>query len=59
LGTEYLSWVFNRDELAEAVNDAGMELLREFLFAPAPMLHGAPEQLLTRGFLFRATRPFS
>jgi putative methyltransferase (TIGR04325 family) len=53
LGTEYLSWVFNRDELIGAVSDTGMELVREFLFARAPILHGAPEQQQTRGFLFR------
>jgi putative methyltransferase (TIGR04325 family) len=53
LGSEYLSWVFNRDELLEAVSYTGMEFVREFLFAHAPILHGAPEQQQTRGFLFR------
>jgi putative methyltransferase (TIGR04325 family) len=56
LGTEYLGWVFNSDELVGAVNDAGTELVREYRFAQGPLIHGAPEQPETRGFLFRRAR---
>jgi putative methyltransferase (TIGR04325 family) len=58
LGTEYLSWVFNRHELVDRAERAGLELTREFLQGYKPLVHGAPEQDETRGFLFRArTRP--
>jgi putative methyltransferase (TIGR04325 family) len=52
--TEYLSWVFRRDELVDAVTDAdvGLELDREFLQSARPAIPRAPEPPHTRGFLF-------
>ena len=52
-GTEYLSWVFNRDELLECARRANLELVREFLLGYKPRISGAPEQDETRGLLFR------
>lgn len=58
LDTEYVSWVFNRDELLDQVERAGLRLTREFLEGYQPLVHGAPEQDETRGFLFQPrTRP--
>lgn len=51
--TEYLSWVFSRDELLERTSQCGFELVREFLFGDKPQIAGAPEQDETRGFLFQ------
>ena len=53
LGTEYLSWVFSRDEILDRADRAGLDLVREFLQGYKPLVHGAPEQDETRGFLFR------
>ncbi len=51
--TEYLGWVFNRDELVAAAEASGMALAREFLISPEPRLGtGAPEPPHERGFLF-------
>jgi putative methyltransferase (TIGR04325 family) len=52
-GTEFLSWVFNRDELLAAASDSGLELVREFVFGERSDVRGAPEPDETRGFLFR------
>lgn len=54
LGTEFLSWVFNRDELVAAASQARLELVREFLFGERSNIRGSPEQDETRGFLFRS-----
>jgi putative methyltransferase (TIGR04325 family) len=51
--TEYLSWVFNRDELLECAQRANLELFREFLLGYKPLVSGAPEQSETRALLFR------
>jgi putative methyltransferase (TIGR04325 family) len=59
LGTEFLSWVFNRDELLEAASRSGTKLVREFVFGEKSEIRGAPEQDETRGFLFRAIAPRS
>jgi putative methyltransferase (TIGR04325 family) len=53
LGTEFLSWALNRDELMAAASHARLELLREFLFGERSDIRGSPEQDETRGFLFR------
>ena len=53
LGTEFLSWVFNRDELLEAISGSGLELVRELVFGERSDVRGSPEQDETRGFLFR------
>ncbi len=54
-GTEYLSWVFNHDELLDHARQADLCLVREFLLGYKPMVHGAPEQDETRGLLFQPT----
>jgi putative methyltransferase (TIGR04325 family) len=53
LGTEFLSWVLNRDELLETAAAAGMELVRELVFGERSDIRGSPEQDETRGYLFR------
>jgi putative methyltransferase (TIGR04325 family) len=53
LGTEFLSWVFNRGELLEAASGSGLELVRELVFGEQSDISGSPEQDETRGFLFR------
>lgn len=52
---EYLSWVFNRDELLDHARRADLRLVREFLLGYKPMIHGAPEQVETRSLLFQPT----
>jgi putative methyltransferase (TIGR04325 family) len=51
--TEYLSWFLNRQELLSCLEESGMELLREFVFAEEWCVRGAPEKGDCRGFLFR------
>jgi putative methyltransferase (TIGR04325 family) len=53
--TELLSWVFNRQELLDAIADCNMTLLREFLLWGRPRVAGAPEQQEIRGYLFTRT----
>jgi putative methyltransferase (TIGR04325 family) len=53
LDTEYLSWVLNRGELLDCAERAGLELVREVVYGYRPLVHGAPEQDETSGFLFR------
>ena len=51
--TEYLGWVFNRDELLAVAAGAGATLLREFLVSAQISAAGAPEAPVGhRGFLF-------
>ncbi|MCU1307998.1 MAG: hypothetical protein JWN45_2693 [Acidobacteriaceae bacterium] len=50
--TEYLCWIFNREEFVEYVCDRGARLVREFLISKGPHIHRAPEQSEYRGFLF-------
>jgi putative methyltransferase (TIGR04325 family) len=62
--SEFLNWMFNRDELLVTVAAAGLTLEREFVFHRLPVIARAPEQADVRGFLFRrgtapATNPFS
>lgn len=52
--TEYLSWCLNRAEFLGAAEQAGLQLLREFVYGHRPFIHGAPEQNVYRGYLFRA-----
>jgi putative methyltransferase (TIGR04325 family) len=52
LDAEYLSWAFNRRELADCASRAGLRLVREFLLGFRPDVVGAPEQDETRAFLF-------
>jgi putative methyltransferase (TIGR04325 family) len=51
--TEYLGWVFNRGELLEEADSAGLSLVREFLLFGEIDAEGAPERPVEhRGFLF-------
>jgi hypothetical protein len=50
-GTEYVSWVFGRDEFLTVVEDAGFELVREFVLLPRLEIAGAPEHPALVGFL--------
>jgi putative methyltransferase (TIGR04325 family) len=51
--TEYLGWVFNREELVATAQDAGGRLVREFLLSAWLSAAGAPEAPIGhRGFLF-------
>lgn len=52
--TEYICWIFNRDEFVSHVAGCGMELVREFLMEDGPVIKGAAEQPVYRGFLFRS-----
>jgi putative methyltransferase (TIGR04325 family) len=51
--TEYKSWVFNRLQFLETVEQEGIKLIREFLIQEHPFVKGAPEQGEFRGFLFQ------
>jgi putative methyltransferase (TIGR04325 family) len=51
--TEYLTWVFNRDELLAVVQAAGLTLERAFIAGPPTGFPGAPEAAETAGFLFK------
>jgi putative methyltransferase (TIGR04325 family) len=50
---QFVSWCLNRQELVTCLEGAGMELLREFVYANSWVVRGAPERAETRGFLFR------
>ncbi len=52
-GTEYLGWVFNRDELLQAAQEANLVLAREFVLLPGWQIPGAPDHVAHSGFLFR------
>jgi putative methyltransferase (TIGR04325 family) len=51
--TEYVGWFLNRGALVDAVESAGMRLLREFLLADGLDVPNAPEVGTLRGFLFQ------
>jgi len=51
--TEFLNWIFNKQELLDTVNLMNMTLIREFLFQEKPKIKGAPEQSYSKGFLFK------
>ncbi len=52
--TEYLAWCLNRNELLAAAQQAGLTLVRQFIYGHQPPIRGAPEQNTFRGFLFQA-----
>jgi len=52
--SEYLSWVFNRDEFLSFMASAGSQLEREFIAGGATQYAGGHEISETAGFLFRA-----
>lgn len=51
--TEYLGWCLNEQELLETVDSAGLALRREFVHGARPVIRGAPEQNVYRGYLFQ------
>ena len=51
--TDFLSWCLNRQELLSCMEESGMKLLREFVYAGSWVVRGAPENPEERGFLFR------
>lgn len=51
--TEYLGWVFSRNELSETAEGAGLELEREFLLHDPFEIRDSPEVVHHRGFLYR------
>jgi putative methyltransferase (TIGR04325 family) len=51
--TEFFSWFINRTELNACIRAAGLELIREFVFAEDWIVRGAPEQGESRGFLYQ------
>jgi putative methyltransferase (TIGR04325 family) len=53
--TQYRCWFLNRQELILCAENAGLELIREFLYSEQWYVRGAPEQGHCRGFLFRRT----
>lgn len=53
--TEYLAWCVNRTEFLHTAEQAGLDLVREFVYGHQPFIHGAPEQNTYRGYLFRGT----
>lgn len=56
-GTEYLGWVFNREDLLGAAGGTGLALEREFLLVSDWPVEGTPEAPSEAGFLFtRAER---
>lgn len=50
--TEFVQWVFNRDDLVGAAESAGLKLRREFLNEEMGPIRGTPERRATVGFLF-------
>jgi hypothetical protein len=52
--TEYLAWCLNRTEFLRTAECTGLALVREFVYGHRPFIHGAPEQNMYRGYLFRA-----
>ncbi len=51
--TEYLGWVFNKNELLDFCAQSKLKLMREFLIKEADYVHNAPEQSSGWGFLFK------
>ena len=51
--TQYLGWVFNKQEFIKSMEKAGMLLVREFLLGPGAKVYKAPEQSVRLGFLFK------
>jgi putative methyltransferase (TIGR04325 family) len=55
--TEYLGWVFNRTELLNEAEAAGLQLVREFVLQEPMDVAGAPERPSHGAFLFRQGAP--
>lgn len=54
--TEYLAWCLNRTEFLHTAEQAGVQLLREFVYGHQPVIWGAPEQNTYRGYLLQAPK---
>ncbi|MBF0216054.1 MAG: hypothetical protein HQL30_03555 [Candidatus Omnitrophica bacterium] len=53
-GTEYLSWCLNGKVFLRSAADAGLELVREFIYGYKPRIYRAPEECGYRGYLFKS-----
>lgn len=51
--TEYQCWILNQEEFLRHLKSLQMELVREFIFGPGPVIASAPEPGYFKGFLFR------
>ena len=51
--TEYLCWIFNKQEFISYVETMGFSLQREFYLGPSAEIYKAPEQGQYWGFLFK------
>jgi putative methyltransferase (TIGR04325 family) len=51
--TQCLSWFLNRREVVSCAEEAGLELVREFVYLERWAVRGAPEKQEGRGYLFR------
>jgi putative methyltransferase (TIGR04325 family) len=54
--TEYISWCLNQTEFLQTAEEAGFKLLRKFVYGHKPIIHGAPEQNIYYGFLFKRVK---
>lgn len=54
--TQFVSWCLNRAEFVRCVEESGLQLVREFVFAEKWYIKGAPEKGEGRGFLFHRRR---
>lgn len=52
-GTEYRCWFLNGDELVQVASDAGLQLVREFIFHRHPPVRGKARRAEIQGYLFR------
>lgn len=56
--TEYLGWCINEHELVQTAAVAGLSQVRQFLYGFSPVIAGAPEQNVYRGYLFQRHTKF-
>jgi hypothetical protein len=52
--TEYVGWIFNREAFLMHASSVGLVLVREFYLDNEVHVHGSPETVVHRGFLFDA-----
>jgi len=57
--SDYVSWVFNREDLLNHVAAQGMRLEREFLSSGTIYCRRAPEEIVNTSWLFRRVEPAS
>ena len=51
--SRFLTWCLYRDEFVRCIEEAGLQLLREFVYADPWRVRGAPHPVETRGYLFQ------